>query len=236
MTTALDLIESAMSKIGKLGSGEIVSAEDAAVCLKRLNTMMSAFEGNDMFQYTSTETIFTLPASTQSRTIGAGQQIDVVRPVRIMGTSYCRVANIDYPLEPIDEESYNSISLKTSVGSIAPSVCWFDGGVPTGNVFFWPLSGSSVSVHLITPQPGTQATSTSTIYALAPGWQRMIEYGLALDIAPDFGVEASKTLRADAINSQHAILIQSQQVRQMKLPRLLRGADKTNPLDNFFLG
>jgi hypothetical protein len=204
-TTALDLIEAAMSKINMLAAGETVSAEDADVCLNRLNSLMTSLENEGMFNYTTTKTIATLPASTTSRTIGAAQQIAMTRPVKILKGSFGRIGAIDYPIDPVSEPEYNAISLKSSIGSVAPCICFYDGGNPTGNVYFWPTASTSVELHLITPAPGGVATATTTTYDFPPGYKRMVENNLAIEIAADFNVSPSPMLQGMAANSKRLL-------------------------------
>jgi hypothetical protein len=192
--TALQLIESALGKIGMHSVGETVSAEDADVCLERLNTLIDSLEGENMFAYATADTVFTLPANTESLTIGASQSIDMTRPARIMAGSFSRIDGRDYALRPVSEAQYNLISQKDNGGAIAPDVCFYDGGVPTGLLYFWPSVSAAVEVHLITPESSGEATDLTTAYAMAQGYRRYIEHALAVEIAPDFNVSASAQL------------------------------------------
>lgn len=223
MATALALIESAMSKINMLAAGETVSAEDASVGILRLNTLMDAWEGENLFSYATTDTIFTLPASTTSRTIGPSLQINVARPVKICPGSFSRIGGIDYPLDSVTEAEYNAISLKSSIGSVAPSICFYDGGNPTGIVYFWPTASTSAEVHLITPQTGTVALDVTTSFIFPPGYQRMIEYNLAVELAPDFNTMPSPLVSAMAMGTKRKVKRMNARVPQLDLPQLAGG-------------
>jgi hypothetical protein len=223
MTTALDLIEAAMRKINMLAAGETVSAEDASVGLKCLNSLMTALEIEAMFNRTTTNTSFTLPANTTSRTIGPAQQIAMICPTKILKGSFCRVGGIDYPLTPVSESDYNDISLKSSIGSVAPAVCFFDGGAPTGTVYFWPSASTSVEVHLLSPEPGGVAATTSTTYDFGPGEQRMVEHNLAVDLAPEFNVEASPQVQRIASNSKRMLKRANSRIPNMDMDRITSG-------------
>jgi hypothetical protein len=217
-TTALDLIKAAMSKNNVLAAGETPSAEDAQVCLSRLNALMTALENENIFNYTTTRTTFTLPANTASRTVGAAQQIAMVRPVEFLKGSFSRLNNIDYPLEPVSEQEYNAISVKSTLNAVAPEICFYDGGTPTGNVYFWPPVASAVEVHLLSPAPGGEATDTSTAYNFAPGYQRMIENGLAVEIASDFNVAPSPLVVQLYMSAKRMLKRTNARVPQLDLP------------------
>tara|TARA_R110000868_G_scaffold394596_1_gene665953 strand:- start:595 stop:1311 length:717 start_codon:yes stop_codon:yes gene_type:complete len=205
MTTALAYIESGLSKIGMLRAGETVSAEDAALGLLRLNTLLDAMENEGMFGFSTLNTTFTLPASTTSRTIGPAQQIALVRPIRLLNGGFSLVGEISYPLTVITEAEYNAISLKSSVSSVAPSVCFYDGGSPTGVVYFWPLCATACSVTIITPTAKSTATDTTTDLVFPPGYDRYIENALGVEMAPDFNVDPSVQLLRTTANAKRLI-------------------------------
>ena len=219
MATALEIIESAMSKLGLFGPGDVVSAEDGDVCLSRLNALVNSWESENLFAYTTTDTIFTLPASTTSRTIGPSMQINIARPVKLL-RSFTRLNSIDYRLTPITEFEYNDISFKTSPGANVPSVCFYDGGTPTGIVYFWPVVTSSVEVHLITPEAGGEATDLTTSYVFPPGYQRALEFNLAVEIAPDFDQEPSRMLLGQAANAKRSLKRVNSRVPQLDMEKV----------------
>lgn len=235
MATALDIIESAMGKLGLIGPGETVAAEDADVCLNRLNALVDSWESDNLFAYTTTNTVFTLPANTTSRTIGASQQIDVARPVRILRGSFVRVGDIDYRLTPVGEAEYGDISLKSSIGSLAPSVCFYDGGMPTGIVYFWPMASTSVEVHLVTPEDGGAATDLTTSYVFPKGYQRALEYNLAIEIAPDFNQEPTRMLISAAANAKRALKRTNARVPQLDTDQIT-GSCRGRSLVDFYSG
>lgn len=220
MTTALAFIESAMSKIGMLAAGETVSAEDADVCLARLNSMLDAWENEGLYGYATTDTVFNLPASTTSRTIGPAQQISMTRPVKILEGSFSRVDGIDYPLTSVNEAVYNSVGLKSQISSVAPSICFYDGGTPTGNVYFWPIATAAAEVHLITPTAKTTAAATTTDMVFPPGYDRAIEYCLAIEIAPDFNTPVSPLVAMQAATARRLIKRSNHRVPQLDIPRV----------------
>lgn len=223
MATALEIIESAMGKLGLIGPGETVAPEDADVCLNRLNALVDSWESDNLFAYTTTDTVFTLPANTTSRTIGSAMQINVARPTRILRGSFVRIDNTDYRLTPVTEAEYNDISLKSTVSSLVPSICFYDGGMPTGNVYFWPTASSAVEVHLITPEDGGAATDLTTSYVMPKGYQRALEYNLAIEIAPDFNQEPTKMLIGAAANSKRALKRTNARVPQLDMDSIGTG-------------
>jgi hypothetical protein len=220
MTTALAYIASGLSKIGMLQAGETVSAEDAALGLLRLNTLLDAMENENMFGFATLNTSFTLPAATTSRTIGPAMQIALVRPIRLLNGCFSTVGTLDYPLEVVTEAEYNDIRLKSTVSAPAPSVCFYDGGTPTGIVYFWPTASASCTVTLITPTAKSTATDTTTSLVFPPGYDRYIECALAIELAPDYDVTPSPHLLGMASNAKRLIKRTNSRIPQMDMPNI----------------
>jgi hypothetical protein len=217
MTVALDLIRSAMSKIGKLAAGETPSAEDIDVCVDRLNSLLGSFENENLFNYTATETTATLPASTTSRTIGLAAQINVARPVELLPGCFSRVDNTDYPMEVISRQEYNEISTKTLIGSVAPSVCFYDGDMTAPKVYFWPYATNSVELHILTPTAPGAVADQNTVFNFPPGYQRMVENNLALEISPDFNINPTPFLVAMAASTKRLLKRTNHKVGQLQV-------------------
>jgi hypothetical protein len=217
VANALQVIESAMGKLGLLGPGESASFEDADTCLRRLNAMVDAWEMEGILGYTTITTTFTLPANTQSRTIGPTMQINVSRPTHIVDSTFARIDNQDVLIKVVSQREYNQITLKsTDATGYWPEVLWYDGGIPTGNVYFWPLCSGDVEIHIVTPETGGIATLT-TDYGFPVGYQRALEFNLAVEIAPDFNQVPSPSIMGAAANSKRLIRRRNSKVAQLDL-------------------
>lgn len=222
MTTAIKIIRGALDALGLRGAGQNVRGIDAEHCLNRLNTMIDAMNLGPTFAYSQTTTVVAVTGSTVSLTIGPAQQIDIARPNRIEGSSFVRVGTVDYPLTPVDRETYNAIQLKT-LGSAWPVVCFWDGGNPLGNVYLWPQGVASV--HLVTSVAVGNFANLTTDYALPNGYERMFIYSLAEEVAPDFETQPSASVVKIAQASRRIVKRNNLTVPQMNIPR---GLDQNN--------
>lgn len=207
-----------MSSLGLLGAGQNVRGIDAKDCLSRLNTMLDAMNLGPTFAYSQVETIIPITGSTVSLTIGPGQQIDIARPNRIESSSFVRVGTVDYPVTPVDRDTYDAIQLKM-LGSAWPVVCFWDGGNPLGNVFLWPQGVASL--HLVTSVAVGNFANLTTEYALPSGYERMFIYSLAEEIAPDFEVQPSASVVKIAQASRRIVKRNNLTVPQMNIPQSL---------------
>jgi hypothetical protein len=156
-------------------------------------------------------------ALSRMRTCSTGLQINVARPVKLLPAGFSRVQNIDYPLEVITEPEYTDLSLKSQIGAVAPSVCFYDGDTSTANVYFWPYAVTSVELHILTPtSPGT-AADQNTSFNFPPGYQRMIENNLAMEICSDFNIAPTPMLAAMASSTKRLLKRTNSRVGQLKM-------------------
>jgi hypothetical protein len=222
MTTASKIIRGALDALSLRGAGQAVDGTVAADLLSTLNTMIDGMNLAPTFAYSATETIVQVPASTSSLTIGPGMQIDIPRPDRIESSSFSRVSTIDYPLQPVDRDTYNSIFQKT-IGTSWPTVCFFDGGNPTGNLFLWPQA--QVELHLVTSLNVAQFADLTTDYVLPRGYERLFIFALAEECAPGFEVVVPASVAKIAAAGRRMVKRMNLNVPQLSvdLPSNARG-------------
>jgi hypothetical protein len=186
VATVLNIITDALQELGVIGAGEPVNADDAALCLSALNTLIDAWHLEPLTIFASQQITATLPANTTSLTIGPTLNINVARPVRLEDGCFVRVGDIDYPLDVVSQVDYNAIALKGLDGPW-PRVCMYNDTHPTGAVFFWPRG--ACEVHLNLQLPVAQFAATTTTFSMPPGYRRALALTLAEEVARKFNVE-----------------------------------------------
>jgi len=214
VTTATKIIRGAMSALGLRGASQRVGGGDLEHCLERLNTMIDGWNLGPTFAFNDLETVFALPA-VSSVTIGPGMQIDIPRPTRIEISSFTRVATIDHPLDVIDRETYNSIFQKT-IGTAWPVACFFDGGNPTANLFFWPQA--QCELHLVTRLSAGNFANVTTDYQLPAGYERAFIFSLAEEIAPDYETAVPDSVARRAAGARRMVKRANLTVPQLDVP------------------
>lgn len=224
MATIQDILESAMGKIGAMGPGDPFGGDELALCLKRFNTLVDSLNGDDFFAYSTIETVVSLATGVASKTIGPSMTIDIARPMKLLPQCYVRLDSIDYSLEPLDEAQFNSIRLK-SLQAFVPRFCHYDGNVPTGTVYFYPLAGQTCSVHLFTPERLSENSDITTALVLPPGYRLYLENELAVEIWSDFypGKAVPPIRTAMAMNAKRDIRKANYTVPQLMLERMPTG-------------
>lgn len=201
MTTALQIIDRAYSLLGYKAAGEVLSSDDAKYGLEALNAMLDGWQTQSMYIVSKGAVVATV--NGVSATVGPGMIFDTPRPVRIEDGSFSRLNGVDYDVTEIDRETYASISLKT-VRSSFPQYFYYDGNMPTANVFFYPAPLAGIEFHLAVQTQLTAFADLATDYKLAPGYAKALQYSLAEELAPGIK-EVPMSLMRIAANARRAI-------------------------------
>jgi hypothetical protein len=206
MTTALQLIETSAKKLGALQAGESLSAADAADSLAALNSMLDGWSIDRLLVYEIQQDTHTWPASTTSRSIGTGGNFNVTRPTKIeKGTFFRDSSNNDYPvIVTMDRVTYDSLTVKSTTGTY-PNILFYDPAYPLGLLYVYPTPSVALTLHLNTWQVLQNFASLTTDLSLPPGYQRAIEFNLAVELEPIFNLKVPDSVVRIAAKSMAAL-------------------------------
>jgi hypothetical protein len=211
--TALDIITSAMRKAGILTKTESPSADEAQDGLEMLNDLLESNSNDGLMVYARTLESFPLSGGVSDYTIGVGGDFNTIRPVNIV-RAYIRIGEIDYPVRVVRDEDYADIILK-DINSI-PYYVNFTNGFPLATLKFYPVPSSSWTLYLLTEKQLDTFTLNEEII-LPLGWKRYLKNTLAVELAPEYGVQVP----------QETVLIAS-----LALAAIKRGAARAKTMDN----
>lgn len=203
MTTAISIIESALSKINAFGVGETLSADDAVDSLEVLNDMLEAWSLDDLLIYVPTQETRALVSGTASFTIGPTGDIVSTRPIKILD-AYIRQGGTDYQVEIADRREYNRMTDKLGSYDI-PDALYYEATMPNGKVWLLPECGVSCTLYFDVQRLLTSFATTGTDVALPPGYKRAIQYNLALELANDFQKPVPDSVARIAVTSKAQI-------------------------------
>ena len=152
------------------------------------------------------------------------------RPIRLEAGSTYTSGGIDYQIESITQDEYESIGLKTTAG-LGPDRVFYSPGFPTGLLSFYPLSSSSVTLSLVVLVQVSQFADLTTDYSLAPGYERALVFSLAEESGPDFEREVPPTVTRGAMNARRIIKRVNHTVPQLEMGEVHIGG-----LERFYRG
>ena len=205
--TAGDQINRALRLIGMLAEGELPSTETANDCLVALNQMIDSWNTERLSVFNTIDQVFTWPAGEIQRHLGPNGAslggFNGIRPILLDDATYYRDpgTNVSYGIKFINQQQYDGIAVKT-VTSTYPQVMWINMEYPSIQMTVYPRPTRDLEWHFISVQELDQPATLQTILAFPPGYLRAFTYALAMEIAPEFGVEPSPQVQRIAMTSK----------------------------------
>ena len=232
MATAGDQINAALRLIGVLAEGEQPSAATLADSVAAFNQMLDSWSTERLSVFCTIDNTVTWPSGQSTQTIGPTGDFPVtVCPLEIDDATYYVISNITYPLTMVNEAQYNSITLKSSTSTL-PQVMYSEKIPDLAEVQIrmklWPVPTQDIELHVISVSQLPQIADETTSLIYPPGYLRAIKYNLAVELAPEFGVEASRTVKKIAQESKRNIKRINNPGDVMTMPNGLMGTPRFN--------
>jgi len=184
MTTALQLVTSALRKIGAVAAGEAPDAIEQSDALAALNQLIESWNLQGLTLYRLENAAYTLVPSQQVYTIGSGSDFDGARPITL-NCAFVTRGGIDYPLAPLTQAQWNEI-LQKSQESQLPEAVYYEPTFPDGTLRFWPVPLEALTVTLASNMQLGAVADINDDLAFPPGYERALVYALAVDLAPEY--------------------------------------------------
>jgi hypothetical protein len=201
--TANDQINRALRLLGILAEGETPSAAMSQDALIALNQMIDSWSIERLAVFCTQDQVFTWPAGEYIRTLGPSGNFIGLRPVMLDDATYFRDpgTNVSFGIKFINQQQYNGIAVKT-VTSTYPQVCFVNMGFPDITMSIYPRPTRDLEWHFVSVQELTQPATLATELHFPPGYMRAFTYNLAMEFAPEFGVEPSPQVSRISMTSK----------------------------------
>jgi hypothetical protein len=109
--------------------------------------------------------------------------------------------NVSFGIKFINQQQYNGIAVKT-VTSTYPQVIFVNMGFPDVTMSIYPRPTRDLEWHFVSVQELSNPATLATDLFFPPGYLRAFTYNLAMEIAPEFGVEPSPQVQRIAMTSK----------------------------------
>lgn len=201
--TAGDMINRALRLLGVLAEGETPSAATSQDALMALNQMIESWSTERLAVFNTQDQIFLWPTGEITRTLGPSGDFVGLRPVLLDDATYYRDpgTNVSFGIKFINQQQYDGIAVKT-VTSTYPQVCWVNMEYPNISMTIYPKPTRELEWHFISVQELDQPADLSTPLYFPPGYLRAFTYNLAMEFAPEFGVEPPPQVQRIAMTSK----------------------------------
>ena len=201
--TARDQINRALRLLGVLAEGETPSASVSQDALMAMNQMIDSWNTERLSTFVTQDQVYTWPAGIIARDLGPSGDFVGNRPIQIDDATYYRdpSTNVSFGIKFINQQQYDGIAVKT-VTSTYPQVAWVNMGFPDVTITIYPKPTRDLEWHFVSVQELDQPADLSTVLYFPPGYLRAFTYNLAMEFAPEFGVDPSKQVQRIAMTSK----------------------------------
>jgi hypothetical protein len=211
MSTVLDLIAGSLRLLGAVASGESPSASESEDALYALNALIDTWKLESLMVYNISPQAFALVPGQKMYTMGTGGNWNAERPVQIdsmflqyTGTGTGGPLPLNLPIKLLNQDQYNAI-IVPNTASTFPTAAYVSDDFPLRQIFLWPVPQINYSVNVFTWGLIDGFGAITDDIALPPGYERMLRFNLALELAAEFGLTPSQTVAAGALDAKSAV-------------------------------
>jgi len=206
--TAGDQINRALRLLGVLAEGETPSAATSQAALAAMQQMIESWNTERLTVFATIDQITNWPVGSINETLGPTGSLvrlngTAVRPILVDDATYYKDpgTGVSYGIKLINQQQYDGIAVKT-VTSTYPQVMFVNNTYPDFDIYLYPRPTRLLEFHFISVQELDQPATLATDLLFPPGYLRAFAYNLAMEIAPEFGIEPSPQVQRIAMTSK----------------------------------
>lgn len=190
--TGTQWVTAALKTLNAVAAEETPTAAEFADALERGNDWIDALGLEDLTIFFLLRSVFPLTANTASYTIGTGGVFNIARPTTIAAAGLIlntgTVPPLELPIDVFTDQQWEGITQK-SFAATYPTGIHFNYGWTNGlaTIEPYPIANQNLSsLVLYTPSALVEMTLAGNV-TFPPGYRRLLRYGLARELAPEFG-------------------------------------------------
>lgn len=216
MTTAIEIISRSLRLLGVLAEEETPEAQQAADGLTALNALMGSISNAPQLIFAKSLDSVSLSAGVASYTVGPTGTPVTQRPVDVLESSTITYQGVTYPLVKWTLSDFNQINVSATSG--IPTGFYPDMEMPNIVINLWPVPSAPMTLNLWSNKQITEFSSLTQQVVMPPGYDRMLAFNLAIDMAPEYMVEPSPTVVRVAAQSRRMLKRTNVQVPRLQMP------------------
>lgn len=199
-----DLVRSSMRLAGILATGETPSADEMQDGLATLNDMLEELSLESTWP--APVAVFNLAPGQSAYSVGivpppgTPADVPVARWVRVLKVQVLSAnQRIDAPM--YSQQDFASVSSNPTASPLPTAVTYL-ADAPLGVLRFWPTPTEVAQVTVTTDRVLDAKMAQTTRLTGPPGYTKVLRYLLAVELAPEYGMEPSATVAAVAAKTK----------------------------------
>lgn len=210
VATRGDIIKSALRKVGALGDWENPTAEQTAAGALALQPLIKAWQADGMPVWAIKEQVIgSTNLASGAVNIGLGQTVNIAKPLKVT-QAMLRRGDIDSPLDIWDRHNYNTLVNHAITGT--PTIVYYQPLLDYGVLKCYPrpdaATQAATSVVITYQAMFEDMDSDSNDLSLPPEWTEAVIYGLAVRLAPEYGL---------SINERQQLKMEAKEAKDLAL-------------------
>jgi len=229
MASASDLITRAFRKGRILGKDQTPAPDEAADALTDLNDLLDEWWNDKLAVFHVLSEQFALVAGQQSYTMGSGGNFNTTRPVKIVpGCRFIVSNNVERQLTVLTErKAWDEIPYKAA--SAPPQVLFPDMTYPLATLYFYPTPDQAYTVYIDSWARLQNLSALATVIALPPGYNRLLVYGLAIALCPEYGLEPPAHIVRAYNHTKNTLALVNYEVPVLSMPGAVQSRANIRP-------
>ena len=197
MPSALDIVVRAYKALGvvSVSSATSPTTEQRNDGLTSLNALLDSLSNENLTCYSVRENSFTLSVGVSSYTVGSGATVNVERPLQIIQAYLQDGGGNNYLFNLRTRDWWNMIGNRSSlITSQIPTDMFYDPTYPNGVISVWPYPLVAYTVFFDSYLGLTTLSTLTESISFPKGYERMMVFNLAAEIASSLGMPESSQL------------------------------------------
>lgn len=199
--TTQDIINSTFKKLGILGRGETLSADDSQDAKRALNLMLASWSIRNVATLVTAKDELTLIPNQRIYTIGitVGADFNTPRPKMVFYASLEDENQFFRPIDVISDEQYSLYGDRLITIGV-PNRMVYEATLPNGTITLYFIPDKPYILHIDSQKAFAEITALDAEFDLDEAYLEAIIYNLAVRLAPDYGIVPAPSI-AEAANS-----------------------------------
>lgn len=215
MATTKQLIESALRSIGVLASGEEATPAEMQDALLYAKQMLDSWTNETLLVPALIHEQFDL-TEKNGFTIGSGGDFDTVRPTIIYQLHITDGSGTRNQVEVVGLNTWSDIQNRNFVQTY-PKYAHYTSSYPLGVLHLSAAATEGTKLEMVSAKPIQDLPVLTADVQYPPGYDRAIRLGLALELAPEYGVKVDQVIAIQYAQARKVLKRTNSATRNMDL-------------------